>query len=388
MAVLLANNATSKLASSLTAAATTLSVTTGEGAKFPSPTGGDWFPLTLIKSSGALEILRCTARSGDVFTVTRAQEGTAAQAFSAGDRVEVRLTKAVMDAIVQQINDLTNSALLDANNLSDLTNAETARTNLGLGTAATKNAQTSPTDTTAGALMTVGAFGIGQSIDLRNTVFEKGTPADVFGKGTVTGFARGGPDGLNIPVIAGNDVHGVLSVYGHWVDITGGAGAASREFRTSTGRSFLQTQSLGSWNPWREVFTTGNISSFAQTLLDDANAAAARGTLNVYSKEEANGIAIGVGQTWQNVTDSRALGTTYTNTTGKPIVVSVINTRATICAVQILVEATPAFASQVNGASGQFQYIGGSAIVPAGATYRVTDWSVGGVTLTSWTELR
>jgi len=28
---------------------------------------------------------------------------------------------------------------------------------------------------------------------------------------------------------------------------------------------------------------------------------------------------IGVGQTWQDVTASRALGTTYTNTTGKPI---------------------------------------------------------------------
>jgi hypothetical protein len=30
---------------------------------------------------------------------------------------------------------------------------------------------------------------------------------------------------------------------------------------------------------------------------------------------------IGVGQTWQDVTASRAVGVTYTNTTGKPIVV-------------------------------------------------------------------
>lgn len=30
---------------------------------------------------------------------------------------------------------------------------------------------------------------------------------------------------------------------------------------------------------------------------------------------------IGVGQTWQNVTASRSTNTTYTNTTGKPIVV-------------------------------------------------------------------
>ena len=32
---------------------------------------------------------------------------------------------------------------------------------------------------------------------------------------------------------------------------------------------------------------------------------------------------IGVGQTWQDVTASRALGTTYTNSTGKPITISV-----------------------------------------------------------------
>jgi hypothetical protein len=33
---------------------------------------------------------------------------------------------------------------------------------------------------------------------------------------------------------------------------------------------------------------------------------------------------IGVGQTWQNMTGSRASGVTYTNSTGKPIFVSII----------------------------------------------------------------
>lgn len=95
MTVLFANNATSRLASSLTAAATTLAVTTGDGAKFPSPSDGKWFPLTVLKSSGALEIMRCIARSGDVLTVTRAQESTAAMDFDAGDRVELRATAGV-----------------------------------------------------------------------------------------------------------------------------------------------------------------------------------------------------------------------------------------------------------------------------------------------------
>lgn len=99
MAVVLTNNAVSRLASSLTTGATAISVASGEGARFPSPGAGDWFPLTLVKATGALEIVRCTARAGDVLTVTRSQEGTAAQAFSSGDRVELRLTAAALNTI-------------------------------------------------------------------------------------------------------------------------------------------------------------------------------------------------------------------------------------------------------------------------------------------------
>lgn len=99
MALVLKNNAASRLASSITAGATTLTVTTGEGGRFPSLGAGDWFPVTIIKDDGTLEVVRCTARSGDVLTITRAQEGTAALAFSAGDRVQLRLTVAVIQAL-------------------------------------------------------------------------------------------------------------------------------------------------------------------------------------------------------------------------------------------------------------------------------------------------
>lgn len=103
MTAILANNATSRLASSLAIGATSLSVTAGEGSRFPSPSAGDWFPLTLVKATGSTEIVRCTARSGDVMTITRAQEGTAAQGFTAGDFVELRMTKAVVDEINTRI---------------------------------------------------------------------------------------------------------------------------------------------------------------------------------------------------------------------------------------------------------------------------------------------
>jgi hypothetical protein len=101
MSVLLTNNATTQLATSLTTGTTTLSVTAGTGGKFPAPGPSQWFPVTLVKANGTLEICRCTSRSGDVLTVARAQEGTAAQAFAAGDRVELRLTNAAMSEFAQ-----------------------------------------------------------------------------------------------------------------------------------------------------------------------------------------------------------------------------------------------------------------------------------------------
>lgn len=99
MAVLLVNNAVSKLAASVAADALVLSVSAGDGGKFPAPTGGDWFPLTLVRADGVREITRCTGRVGDVLTVVRAQEGTAAVPLASGDRVEVRLTAGSLNVL-------------------------------------------------------------------------------------------------------------------------------------------------------------------------------------------------------------------------------------------------------------------------------------------------
>lgn len=101
MTVLLSNNANSKLGVSIGISDTSISVTTGDGVKFPILSAGQWFPVVAIKASGQREIMRCTARSGDLLTVTRGQEGTAAQSFSAGDRIELRLTNGVMAEFLQ-----------------------------------------------------------------------------------------------------------------------------------------------------------------------------------------------------------------------------------------------------------------------------------------------
>ena len=100
---LFANNAASVLASGITNVATSLTVTIGHGARFPSPSGGDYFLATLCQQGSAgeinFEIVKVTARSTDTFTVVRAQEGTTGLAYNAGDKFELRLTKGTMESL-------------------------------------------------------------------------------------------------------------------------------------------------------------------------------------------------------------------------------------------------------------------------------------------------
>lgn len=101
MAVLFTNNAATTLASSVAIGATSLTVASGGGALFPNPTAPDYFLVTLIGISGTpIEIVKVTARSGDVFTIVRAQEGTTDSAFTGGDKVELRITAGEMDTAV------------------------------------------------------------------------------------------------------------------------------------------------------------------------------------------------------------------------------------------------------------------------------------------------
>ena len=101
MTVLLTNNARSTLLSGINALQTEIRLRAGGGNTFPTITAtGQWFPITIEDSVGAIEIMRVIARSGDVFTVKRAQEGTTAKSFSANDVVELRLTVGAMQELV------------------------------------------------------------------------------------------------------------------------------------------------------------------------------------------------------------------------------------------------------------------------------------------------
>jgi hypothetical protein len=97
---------------------------------------------------------------------------------------------------------------------------------------------------------------------------------------------------------------------------------------------------------------------------------------------------LGVGQTWTDVTASRALSTTYTNSTGKPIQVSIVvrlNTNNS--------SLTSAFSINGVSYSSGLTYVASMAsyqmhfynmVIPNNATYSVT----GGTSIYQWSELR
>lgn len=78
----------------------TFSITASDGAKFPSLTAGEWYPIVVIKANQQLEKMKVTARSGDSMTAVRAQGGTTKLAFSIGDAVYMGPTKEFIDELL------------------------------------------------------------------------------------------------------------------------------------------------------------------------------------------------------------------------------------------------------------------------------------------------
>ena len=85
--------------------------------------------------------------------------------------------------------------------------------NSDLGDASLATVQTSPTDTTAGALMAVGAFGVGGEVDLRGTIYDTGQPQDLYGSGEIHGMCTN--TNLGIPDLAAGSF-GELHISVQW----------------------------------------------------------------------------------------------------------------------------------------------------------------------------
>jgi hypothetical protein len=128
----------------------------------------------------------------------------------------------------------------------------------------------------------------------------------------------------------------------------------------------LVLQSTGGGSVTVQEPTTA--SNFTQTL------PAATGTVTLTSDLKE----IGVGQTWQDVSGSRTAGVTYTNSTGKPIMVSV---RTTATATDFTITVDSVVTAQVTNIATTRMFM--TTIVPNGSTYVVSGYQSG-----SWAELR
>lgn len=98
--ILFANNVAGTLAANIGPSDTLILLGAGQGVKFPSPTGGAYFYATLVHlSTGVVEVVQCTGRSGDSLTVVRGRDGTTATSFIAGSVIELRLCAQILREI-------------------------------------------------------------------------------------------------------------------------------------------------------------------------------------------------------------------------------------------------------------------------------------------------
>lgn len=223
-----------------------------------------------------------------------------------------------------------------------------------LGTAATRDVTTSKTDTTEGRLLKVGDFGVGEPIILTSS----DDLNDIMSPGIYSHSLGNAP--ANTPVVYA----GMLTVF-----IGDPSNFVVQVWRRREGqaREFQRTfdPNSGVWTDWVEFYNTGNLPR-----------------------------PLGVGQTWQDVTSSRAAFTTYTNTTGRPIFVAVregLPPPGSTSDLKLYVDGKVVsfFAVAAAGSGTEIHNaITVSGIVPPGSTYRIEYTLSGAKGVSDWMELR
>ena len=96
MAIVLTNNAESVITSAITSGATTISIVVGDASRFPALTTTGDYAIGVLEdittTPTTREIVQVTARAANSLTIVRAQEGTAASAFPINATFSLRLT--------------------------------------------------------------------------------------------------------------------------------------------------------------------------------------------------------------------------------------------------------------------------------------------------------
>jgi len=96
MPVLFTNNASTTLSAGINNSTTTIAIASASG--FPSLSSGKYYFGTISNTNNTkIEIVKVTSGTTSL-TVTRAQDGTSAQAFDSGDNFQLRVTAATLSA--------------------------------------------------------------------------------------------------------------------------------------------------------------------------------------------------------------------------------------------------------------------------------------------------
>jgi hypothetical protein len=178
--------------------------------------------------------------------------------------------------------------------------------------------------------------------------------------------------------------------------------ASGTGFTNLVNNTFASPAAIGSTTPNTGAFTTLSATAVTATSItglttplsraQGGTGLSAAGTAgNVLTSDGTNWVSsasqsIGLQQTWQNVTASRAYATTYTNTTGRPIFI-VVGTSASSLngSLGITIDGV-----MVNG--GNSAPNGGgvtvSCLIPPGSTYSVSVTGGSVAALANWQELR
>lgn len=155
---LFANNASSSLAAPISNSASSLSVQSGTGSEFPTPGANQQFSATLNDAATGLlyEVVYCTVRSGDTFTtIARAQEGTVALSWLAGDLIANVPTAGQMAAFVQTVTANPNRVVSASGVFTTTTADAFGRIGLQRTSTVAPSSTTLPSNASAGQTYTI-----------------------------------------------------------------------------------------------------------------------------------------------------------------------------------------------------------------------------------------
>ena len=206
---------------------------------------------------------------------------------------------------------------------------------------------------------------------------------DKFGAGK-NGFTRGNPQTGTPATDLDDDYFDMLQE--ELCGVVEASGASLEKGRNDQLLTALRALLLSRKNPFGDIKSDGTVETALENLgLGGAaklNVGTTEGTVAA-GNDARFGLMIGVGQSWVNVTSSRAAKTTYTNDTGKPILV-LVSSYATdpAAGANFIVDGVKV---SLIGSSSTTIVRPTSVIVPAGSTY-IIDNTIGSTYM--WSELR